>query len=121
MFPSLCIPYQVEFESNIEGKVAAEGPPGVSNITSLVYLNHSDPMVDVTGKLRKAGQYVFVVHYFQPHYPGESLVVRWCEEDSLVSLFTFYFKGALLVTWQIGEVPTPPNYAREQVTAMFQN
>lgn len=98
--PHLCIPHQVEFESNIEGKVAAEGPPGVSNITSLVYLNHSDPMVDVTGKLRKAGQYVFVVHYFQPHYPGESLVVRCCEEDSLVScLFYSFLVHSLQASW----------------------
>lgn len=83
-FPPFCIPNQVEFESNIEGKVAAEGPPGVSNMTSLVYLNHSDPMVDITGKLRKAGQYVFVIHYFQPHYPGESVVMR-----AVKTLFTF--------------------------------
>ena len=57
---------------NTEGKSAAEFPEGVTNSSGLelVYLNSSDSMVDVTGKLRFAGEYVFVVHYYQPKYPG---------------------------------------------------
>ena len=33
-------------------------------------MNSSDPIVDVTGKLKFTGEYVFVVHYYQPKYPG---------------------------------------------------
>lgn len=51
--------------------MAPELPDGVANGTVLVYLNHSDPMVDIVGKLRYAGKYVFVVHYYQPLYPGK--------------------------------------------------
>lgn len=61
----------MEFESNLEGKMVQELPEGVSNGTGLVFLNQSDPMVDITGKLKYAGKYVFIVHYFQPLYPGE--------------------------------------------------
>ncbi|XP_064094479.1 laminin subunit alpha-like isoform X2 [Macrobrachium nipponense] len=60
---------KIEFENNLEGKRAAELPWGISNNTGLVFLNHSDPMVDITGKLRSAGGYVFIVHYYQPLYP----------------------------------------------------
>lgn len=64
-------PHQVEFESNLEGKMVQELPEGITNGTGLVFLNHSDPMVDITGKLKYAGRYVFIVHYYQPLYPGE--------------------------------------------------
>ncbi|XP_071537849.1 laminin subunit alpha isoform X2 [Panulirus ornatus] len=67
---------KVEFESNLEGKIASELPVGVPNGTALVYLNHSDPMVDIVGKLRYAGKYVFVVHYYQPQYPDDELYVQ---------------------------------------------
>lgn len=50
-----------------------ELPEGVSNGTVLVFLNQSDPMVDITGKLKYAGRYVFIVHYFQPLHSGERI------------------------------------------------
>ncbi|XP_069958976.1 laminin subunit alpha isoform X2 [Cherax quadricarinatus] len=80
---------KVEFESNIEGKMATELPDGIANITGLVYLNHSDPMVDVVGKLRYAGKYVFVVHYYQPQYPEFDV-------DVLIQNGQFY-EGSLAV------------------------
>lgn len=54
--------------------MVSELPAGMKEGTSLVYLNHSDPMVDITGQLNYAGYYVFVVHYYQPYYPGIYLV-----------------------------------------------
>lgn len=56
---------------NFESKSADILPFGVDNSTVLVYLNESDPMVDMTGKLRHPGRYIFVVHYFQPDHPGK--------------------------------------------------
>ncbi|XP_042212496.1 laminin subunit alpha-like isoform X1 [Homarus americanus] len=80
---------KVEFESNFEGKMSTELPYGVANGTGLVYLNHSDPMVDITGKLRYAGKYVFVVHYYQPQYPEFDV-------DVLIQNGQFY-EGSLAV------------------------
>ncbi|XP_076046327.1 laminin subunit alpha isoform X4 [Oratosquilla oratoria] len=67
---------KVEFESNLEGKMAEELPEGVSNGTVLVYLDNNDPVVDITGQLKSAGDYVFVVHYYQPKYPDGQLDVQ---------------------------------------------
>ncbi|CAL4059747.1 unnamed protein product, partial [Meganyctiphanes norvegica] len=66
---------KVEFESNLEEKFATLLPEGVANGTVLVLLNHTDPMVDIVGKLRSAGDYVFVVHYYQPDFPEFDLDV----------------------------------------------
>jgi len=46
--------------------------PGVyDNSTGLVYLDQTDSMIDVSGKVPHPGQYVFVVHYYQPNHPGK--------------------------------------------------
>uniref|UniRef100_A0A0P4VVW3 Laminin subunit alpha n=1 Tax=Scylla olivacea TaxID=85551 RepID=A0A0P4VVW3_SCYOL len=74
-YPSPPESTKVEFESNLEGKMVEELPEGVSNGTMLVFLNQSDPMVDITGKLKYAGRYVFIVHYFQPLHPDDELNV----------------------------------------------
>ena len=65
--------FQVEFESNQLGKTAQWLPLMSNNETVLVYLNQSEPMVDITGSLREAGDYIFVVHYYQPNFPGVAL------------------------------------------------
>ncbi|XP_047502805.1 laminin subunit alpha-like isoform X1 [Penaeus chinensis] len=67
---------KIEFESNLEGKMVSVLPAGMKEGTSLVYLNHSDPMVDITGQLNYAGYYVFVVHYYQPYYPDAELNIQ---------------------------------------------
>ncbi|XP_069164876.1 laminin subunit alpha isoform X2 [Procambarus clarkii] len=94
---------KVEFESNLEGKVATEVPDGIANGTGLVYLNHSDPMVDIVGKLRSAGKYVFVVHYYQPQYTDDELYVmvayasqKEFDVDVLIQNGQFY-EGSLTV------------------------
>ena len=56
----------------MEGKTAEFQPEGISNDTVLVYLNNESPMVDITGSLREAGDYMFVVHYYQPNLPGKN-------------------------------------------------
>ena len=67
--------HQVEFESNVDGKKADPAwlPPMLDNGTVVVHLNQTSPTVDITGSLREAGDYVFVVHYYQPNLPGEGL------------------------------------------------
>lgn len=37
-------------------------------------------MVDVSGKVPRPGTYVFIVHYYQPDYPGKlkSLIDHYC-------------------------------------------
>ncbi|XP_018008782.1 laminin subunit alpha [Hyalella azteca] len=67
---TITIVIKVEFEANLSGKTAKWQPSYLDNTTTVVYLNGSDPMVDVAGKLRAAGDYVFLVHYYQPNLPG---------------------------------------------------
>lgn len=73
-------------------------PAGMKEGTGLVYLNHSDPMVDITGQLNYAGYYVFVVHYYQPYYPGLYLVsvcVTVCVWVSLRKVYTSTYRQGL--------------------------
>lgn len=62
---------QVEFEYANELRLAKVLPGVYDNNTGLVYLDHRDSMIDVSGKVPHPGQYVFVVHYYQPDHPGE--------------------------------------------------
>ncbi|XP_050725715.1 laminin subunit alpha-like isoform X5 [Eriocheir sinensis] len=102
-YPSPRESVKVEFESNLEGKMVQELPEGIINGTGLVFLNHSDPMVDITGKLKYAGRYLFIVHYYQPLYPDDELVVLLThsrneefEVDVLIQNGQFY-EGSLKV------------------------
>ncbi|CAG0878725.1 unnamed protein product [Darwinula stevensoni] len=61
---------KVEFESGNEDKMSKVMPPGIQDgSTGLIYLDHQDAMVDITGKVPNPGYYVFLVHYYQPQYP----------------------------------------------------
>lgn len=62
---------QVEFEYANEPRLVKVLPGVYDNNTGLVYLDHRDSMIDVSGKVPHPGQYVFVVHYYQPDHPGE--------------------------------------------------
>jgi laminin alpha 3/5 len=62
---------QVEFEYGNEQQLAKVLPGVYDNITGLVYLDQTDSMIDVNGKVPHPGQYVFVVHYYQPNHPGK--------------------------------------------------
>ncbi|XP_075229000.1 laminin subunit alpha [Lycorma delicatula] len=61
---------RIEFESGNDAQVAKDLPSNIyDNTTKLIYLDHKDSMVDVSGKVPQSGQYVFVVHYYQPDHP----------------------------------------------------
>ncbi|KAG8228153.1 hypothetical protein J437_LFUL002807 [Ladona fulva] len=61
---------KVEFELGNEDQMATALPPGIAdNTTGLIFLDHTDAMIDVVGKVPYEGPYVFVVHYYQPDFP----------------------------------------------------
>ncbi|PNF21652.1 hypothetical protein B7P43_G11263, partial [Cryptotermes secundus] len=66
---------KVEFEYANELRLAKVLPGVYDNNTGLVYLDHRDSMIDVSGKVPHPGQYVFVVHYYQPDHPEFDLEV----------------------------------------------
>lgn len=75
--------FQVDFEKGNEGRVATVFPSNIhDNKAGLVYLDSTDSMVDVSGKVPYPGQYIFVIHYYQPDHPGNCQCLicdkRWC-------------------------------------------
>lgn len=46
------------------------------NASTLVYLDDKNPSVDVEGKVPGPGQYVLVVHYYQPDHPGNFYLIQ---------------------------------------------
>ncbi|XP_063239907.1 laminin subunit alpha [Bacillus rossius redtenbacheri] len=66
---------KVEFEHGNELRVSRIQPRLFDNSTRLVYLNLSEPMIDITGKVDSPGSYVFVVHFLQPDNPEFDLDV----------------------------------------------
>lgn len=66
-----CILWQVEFESGNDLKLSMITPPDAFNKTAgYIYLDDEEPEVTVKGKVAQPGEYVFVIHYYQPDYPG---------------------------------------------------
>jgi len=65
--------WQVDFETGNEARVSLSLPPGVNaNGTSgLIYLTSEDPSITVNGTVTTPDQYIIVVHYYQPHHPGD--------------------------------------------------
>lgn len=62
---------KIQFEQDVEGELGKNRPPvKVSNETSYVWLNPAENSVDLKGKVPYPGYYTFVVHYYQPDYPG---------------------------------------------------
>jgi len=60
---------KVEFEEDNESMVASALPPGIVDPDAvLVYLG--DSVIDIAGKVPQEGKYVFVVHFYQPDFPG---------------------------------------------------
>ncbi|KAK3929045.1 Laminin subunit alpha [Frankliniella fusca] len=67
-------PDSKKIEPENEDDVSTVRPPMISdNTSSLIYLDYANPSVDVEGKVPGPGQYVFVVHYYQPDHPGFEL------------------------------------------------
>jgi laminin alpha 3/5 len=71
LFIGIRVLVQVEFEYGNEQQLAKVLPGVYDNSTGLVYLDQTDSMIDVSGKVPHPGQYVFVVHYYQPNHPGK--------------------------------------------------
>lgn len=58
---------------NLEDVSTIRPPMIADNASTLVYLDYQNPTVDVEGNVPEPGQYVFVVHYYQPDHPGYKL------------------------------------------------
>lgn len=65
-------------------------PPILDNSTAVVYLTPDADPISLDFKVPAPGEYMFVVHYYQPDHPGEyqigiyTFVKRTCESNSPV-------------------------------------
>ncbi|XP_066588247.1 laminin subunit alpha [Prorops nasuta] len=74
IFPEASEAKKIEFETTSED--SEHLPQGIfDNTTKLIYLNEKNPMVDVHAKVPEAGDYIFVVQYYQPDHPEYALDV----------------------------------------------
>jgi len=63
---------KVEFKVGNEARIAATAPKDIfDNATALIALDHEDSIVDLPGKVPGPGAYVFIVHFYQPDFPGK--------------------------------------------------
>lgn len=63
---------KVEFKNGNEARLATTSPKHIfDNTTSLIILDHEDSIVDLAGKVPSPGAYVFIVHFYQPDFPGK--------------------------------------------------
>lgn len=77
-FPNAPDSKKVKFEVGNEQQISKIRPPHIhDNTSNLIYLDHNDAMVDIRSKVPYPGYYVFVVHYYQPDYPGKSYLRRF--------------------------------------------
>lgn len=75
-YPSPPDSKKVEFKTGNEGRIATTAPRDIfDNSTSLINLDHEDSIVDLAGKVPGPGAYVFVVHFYQPDFPGKILKI----------------------------------------------
>lgn len=66
-------PSKIDFKTGDERRISKILPSTIyDNTTELIYLDKDDPMFDLSGKVPKSGPYVFVVHYYQPDFPGKA-------------------------------------------------
>lgn len=61
---------KLQFEQDSEDSTGSRLQIVDFNGTSYVFLNPTENMVDLRGKVPQPGYYVFVVQYYQPDYPG---------------------------------------------------
>lgn len=63
---------KVEFKTGNEERIAKTAPRDIyDNTTALIVLDHKDSIVDLAGKVPGPGAYVFIVHFYQPDFPGD--------------------------------------------------
>ena len=76
IFPGAADAKKVEFETNNEVLETGSLPPGIyDNTTKLIHLNNDDAGIDIHTKVSQPGEYIFIVHYYQPDHPGFELEV----------------------------------------------
>lgn len=62
---------KIEFKVGNENRLSTTAPKDIfDNSTSLIILDHEDSIVDLAGKVPSPGAYVFIVHFYQPDFPG---------------------------------------------------
>lgn len=65
---------KVEFKTGNEARLSTTVPKDIfDNTTALIILDHKDSLVDLVGKVPAPGAYVFIVHFYQPDFPGNLL------------------------------------------------
>lgn len=65
---------KIQFEQELEGELAKNRPiVMLYNNNSFVWLNKAHNDVDMKGKVPEPGYYTFVLHYYQPDFPGKVL------------------------------------------------
>lgn len=63
---------KIEFKIGNETRVSTTAPKDIfDNSTSLIILNDEDSIVELPGKVPSPGAYVFIVHFYQPDFPGD--------------------------------------------------
>lgn len=60
----------MEIESGTGGDRETR-PPILDNSTMVVYLAPQSEPIKIESKVPNPGDYMFVVHYYQPDHPGE--------------------------------------------------
>lgn len=68
---------KIEFESDQEEKVAIENLPEFSvNGTKTIYIRNDSASVQLSSKAPEPGQYIIIVHYYQPDHPKFNIIYR---------------------------------------------
>lgn len=68
-FPTPPESKKLQFEQDTQDNFTA--PVITLNTTGYVFLNPQENTVSLQGKVAQPGYYVFIVHYYQPNYPGK--------------------------------------------------
>lgn len=63
---------KVEFKTGNENLLAKTAPRDIfDNWTALIVLGPENNSINLTGKVPAPGPYVFIVHFYQPDFPGD--------------------------------------------------
>lgn len=68
---------KIQFETDVEGEIDSHRPPieEWDNNTAYIWLNPNEKSIDLRGKVPSPGPYTFVLHYYQPHFPGNTFLL----------------------------------------------
>lgn len=79
-FPSAPNSKKIEFESDQEEAIVVV-PESSANGTRSIYVNADSPTVQVSSKIHEPGNYVILVHYYQPNHPKFNIIYRVQSEN----------------------------------------